>query len=308
MTISRRELGSYLGLTVAFASFDVLQDAQASGSSKRPMVGTNSFPWMTFADRNDREVDQFEDSFLSTVASTGIQGYEPILGSIDDLEGVGARLQKHGLVMNSAYVEADIFEPSRVDVGIESALSLAKVARSLGARIMVTNPSPISWDDPRDKNDQQLRTQANALNRLGLEFKKLGLTLAYHNHDLELRQGAREFHHMLTATDPNLVKLCLDSHWVFRGCGGSEVAVFDALSHYYPRIVELHLRQSTNNVWNEAFGMQGDIDYLHLFKFLRERGIEPYLVLEQSIEDDSPANLTAKQAHRLGREHLLEYL
>jgi len=48
------------------------------------------------------------------------------------------------------------------------------------------------------------------------------------NRDAELRQGGREFHHMLTATNPDDVKLCLDAHWIYRGCGDSQVAVFDA--------------------------------------------------------------------------------
>ena len=30
---------------------------------------------------------------------------------------------------------------------------------------------------------------------------------------------------LLTATDPELVRLCLDAHWVFRGCGDSEWTV-----------------------------------------------------------------------------------
>jgi len=33
---------------------------------------------------------------------------------------------------------------------------------------------------------------------------------------------------MLTATNPDDVKLCLDAHWIYRGCGDSQVAVFDA--------------------------------------------------------------------------------
>lgn len=91
----------------------------------------------------------------------------------------------------------------------------------------------------------------------GAALRKLGLHLAYHNHDAELRHGAREFHHMLTATDPENVKLCLDAHWVFRGCGDSEIAVFDALEHYHERIVELHLRQSVS---------VGDSDHRMIFK------------------------------------------
>ena len=132
--------------------------------------------------------------------------------------------------------------------------------------------------------------------------------LAYHNHDAELRQGGREFHHMLTATDAANVKFCLDAHWVFRGCGDSEVAVFDALTHYHERIVELHLRQSVGGVWTEAFSMEGDIDYARLFSYLTDKGITPHLVLEQSVEVKSPKRLSAVEAHQQGRASLIRAL
>ena len=132
------------------------------------------------------------------------------------------------------------------------------------------------------------------------------MQLAYHNHDAELKSGAREFHHMLTATSPEKVKFCLDAHWIFRGCGNSEVAVFDALSHYHERVVELHLRQSTGGIWQEAFTMEGDIDYRRIFSYLEQAGIKPHFVLEQAVEGRSPKTMDAKQAHTASRKGLLE--
>lgn len=126
------------------------------------------------------------------------------------------------------------------------------------------------------------------------------MTLAYHNLYVELRHGAREFHHMLTATDPDCVKFCLDAHWVFRGCGNSQVALFDALSHYADRVVELHLRQSEKGIWTEAFSSKGDIDYDRLSGFLKKKGIRPHLVLEQAVEGETPKTINAVEAHKKG--------
>ena len=136
---------------------------------------------------------------------------------------------------------------------------------------------------------------------------EMGMTLAYHNHDAELRQGGREFHHMLTATDPKNVKLCLDAHWIFRGCGDSALALWDALTHYHDRVVELHLRQSIEGVWTESFAMTGDIDYGRLFQFLRDRDVAFHIVLEQAVEGRSPHTLTAVEAHRLGCDRLADF-
>jgi inosose dehydratase len=125
----------------------------------------------------------------------------------------------------------------------------------------------------------------------------MGLVLAYHNHDAELRAGGREFHHMLTATKAEHVKFCLDAHWVYRGCQDSSVALFDVVEHYGDRIVELHLRQSTGGVWDETFG-KGDIDYARLATWLKARKLKPLLCLEQAVEAKSTNKLDAIKAHQ----------
>ena len=146
-----------------------------------------------------------------------------------------------------------------------------------------------------DKSDDQLKVQAAALNRLGRELMDLGLTLAYHNHDPELRAGAREFHHMMNGTDPTWVRFCLDSHWIYRGCENSQVALFDIVTLYASRICELHLRQSRSGIWSEVFG-EGDIDYARLAQMLHALKIEPHCVLEQAVEKGTPKTLSVKEA------------
>ena len=126
-----------------------------------------------------------------------------------------------------------------------------------------------------------------------------GLTLAYHNHDAEMRKSAREFHHMMLGTDAKNVSLCLDSHWVFRGSGDSQVCLFDIVKLYADRVVELHLRQSQRGVWTEAFG-PGDIDYARLVKMLLERKVRPHVVLEQAVEAKSAKTLGPVEAHAKG--------
>lgn len=264
-------------------------------------LATNTYPWSTFAKREGKKFPLHTDESLGAIASTGFTGYEPILSNPGECEGLRDRLEKHGLEMRSFYVNSLLHEEAKVEESIAGVLAIAKAARPVGARILVTNPSPIRWGGGEDKTDAQLRVQAAALDRLGGELAALGMVLAYHNHDSELRLGAREFHHMLTATDPGRVKFCLDSHWVFRGCGDSEVALFDTVAHYADRIVELHLRQSRGGTWTEVFEAEGDIEYGRLARILADRGIRPHLVLEQAVEAGSPKTLDAVEAHRRGR-------
>jgi inosose dehydratase len=169
----------------------------------------------------------------------------------------------------------------------------------------VTNPSPLRWGGPENKTDEQLKVQAAALDRLGARLQQMGMVLAYHNHDMELRLAAREFHHMMVGTDPAHVTLCLDAHWIYRGAGNSQVALFDVLKLYGPRITELHLRQSQNHIWTESFG-PGDIDYPRLAAYLLAIGIKPLLVLEQAVEAGSPNTMNAVEAFQKSVQYTRE--
>lgn len=278
--------------TLAFASL-----LEAADKTKLH-IATNTYPWGTFAKREGKTLLLHTDELLSAIAATGITGYEPNMTKAEDFDGLAARLRAHGLEMRSIYVNSTLHDAERASGSITEVLGIARRAAEMGVKIIVTNPSPIRWGGPEDKTDAQIMAQATALNTLGAELRRLGITLAYHNHDAELRQGGREFHHMLTATNPDDVKLCLDAHWIFRGCGESQVAVFDALEHYGSRIVELHLRQSIGGKWSEVFTAAGDLDYTRLKVWLDAKGIKPHLSLEQAVEKGSPHTLDVSAAHR----------
>lgn len=306
MKTTRRETLSILGTTsLALTSMlPISLKSKENSSSEGYHVATNTYPWGTFDRRTERNSPLHSDDLLGRIHKSGIEGYEPILNSPSELKGLKEKLSDHQLQMRSFYVNSTLHDSSKAEKSIDGVIEIATAARSLGAKIVVTNPSPIRWGGSENKTDDQLRIQAKAINQLGENLHDLGMQLAYHNHDAELRAGAREFHHMLTATNPDYVKLCLDAHWVYRGCGDSEVAVFDALQHYHERVVELHLRQSSRGVWGEVFSLKGDIDYHRLINFLFDNGIRPHMVLEQAVEDNSPNSLTATKAHFIGAKNL----
>ena len=292
--MQRRHFLTTAATTVALASSGSLP--AAPGVLRH--VATNTYPWGTFAKRKGSSFPLHTDASLAAIAAAGLPGYEPAVNSPAEFDGLAERLARHGLEMRSLYVNSLLHDEARARQSHDEVLAIARRAVALGTRIIVTNPSPIRWGGPENKTDAQLAGQARALDRLGAELRALGVTLAYHNHDIELRHGGREFHHMLTATDPAHVKFCLDAHWVFRGCGNSQVALFDALEHYGSRIVELHLRQSRDGVWTEVFTADGDIDYRRLAAWLVQRSLSPLLVLEQAVEKGSPDTLDAVAAHR----------
>ena len=283
-----------LGATASLASV-------ASADDGSPYLATNEYPWGTFYRREGKNFRADLDASLAEVAEAGFNGFEPLVNSPQYIDKLVPLLAKHKLGMRSFYVNSTLHEKDAVEASIKQVLALARKAKeAAGTTIVVTNPSPLKWGGDQDKSDAQLRLQGQALNRLGGQLRAMGMTLAYHNHDAELRQAAREFHHMLAGTAPENVKFCLDSHWVFRGAGDSEVAVMDAVTLYGKRVAELHLRQSKGGVWTEAFG-PGDIDYPALVKRLDEIGVKPNIVLEQAVEGKTPKTMNAKEAHAKGR-------
>jgi len=261
-------------------------------------IACQQYPWFTFFRREGREWDADLAYSMSQVIKSGFESFEPSFDSVEGVEKMKPLLRKHNLTTRSLYVNSVLHDPDKTEDSISQVLAIAAAAKPLGINILVTNPSPIRWGGPEDKTDEQLKVQAAAMDKLGSKLKNMGITLAYHTHDAEMRNSAREFHHMLLGTDPQNVSLCLDAHWIFRGSGDSQVALFDIVKLYIDRVVELHLRQSEQGIWTEAF-VEGDIDYRRLASMLKEKNINPHIVLEQAVEEGTANNLGAVEAHRV---------
>ncbi|MFZ2149467.1 MAG: TIM barrel protein, partial [Sedimentisphaerales bacterium] len=222
--ISRRRFVKDL----AIAGGAIVMGARALGAAKRRQAGKlhlacNQYPWTVFYQRDNRNFNNELDKGLGELAASGMDGYEPLVNNSQELDRLGPLLKKHGLEMRSLYVNSVLHEKEKADESIEAVLAIAEKAKGIGTKIIVTNPSPIQWGGPQNKDDAQLKVQAAALEKLGRQLKSMGLTLSYHNHDIELRNAAREFHHMMVGTDPAYVTMCLDAHWIYRGSGNSAV-------------------------------------------------------------------------------------
>ena len=297
-SISRRGFIKDLAIAGGAIAMGASSAANAGQNrSGRLHLACNQYPWTVFYARDNRDFNQELDKGLSEVAASRFDGYEPLANNPQELDRLGPLLKKHGLEIRSLYVNSALHERDKAQASIESVLAIARRAKELGTKIIVTNPSPIRWGGPENKDDAQLRVQAAAIGKLGRELKAMGLMLAYHNHDIELRNAAREFHHMMAGTDPAYVTLCLDAHWIYRGAGNSSVALFDMLKLYGSRVTELHLRQSKDNIWTEAM-CDGDIDYEAVAKYLLEINVRPHLVMEQAVEAGSSKTMSTIEASR----------
>lgn len=262
-------------------------------------ISANGYNWSTFYSRSGKVWGEDWDACLAEFSQTGIPGFEPSIPNPDQLKTLIPYLEKYYLQLPSIYVGTELHEEHAAKESINTILSIAEIASTLGTKIIVTNPNPIQWGTDRLKNDDQLYCQSSHLDQLGEAIRKMGMKLAYHTHDVELKAGAREFHHVLQNTAPENLHFCMDVHWIYRGSENSQWAVFDTLKMYGDRIVSLHLRQSKGGVWTEAFDAKGDIDYTRFAAEIKKLGINPHLVIEQCLEKKSPNTMDVVTAHRI---------
>ena len=234
---------------------------------------------------------------IQDYARSGLKALEPSIGNVADVNKLIPALKKYDISLPSIYVGSILHEPKEADLSIQRILAIADRLKSEGTNIIVTNPSPLK--NGVAKTDAELECQVEKLNLLGSLLKQKGITLAYHTHDVEFRESAREFHYVLQHTKPENLAFCMDVHWVYRGSGNSEQTVFDILKTYGNRIVALHIRQSDNGIWTETFSGKGDIDYVRFAKELKKKKIKPHLVIEQCLEAKTVQTMDAAQAHAI---------
>ena len=103
---------------------------------------------------------------------------------------------------------------------------VAETGAALGAQRLILSGAPAL-------TDQELARKVEGLHNAGKAAKKLGLKLAYHNHDKEFQNGAREIQGLLRATDPDLVTFLVDAGHAFQG--GADVPAF--IEQNYRRII-----------------------------------------------------------------------
>jgi inosose dehydratase len=302
MSHSRRQFLTSLTLgTSALAATPSLAAPQPLSTTPnvapRPL-SCNAYAWNTFYSRAGKQWMADPDASLRDYVASGFTAYEPGFDSVAAVQTLAPYLKKYALAMPSIYVNSSLHDRAEADASIAVAVGIAEAAKALGTQIVVTNPNPLKWGSADNKTDAQLEEQLRNLDRLGAELRKRGLTLAYHTHAPEHRAAAREFHHMMVGSNPDNVKLCLDSHWVYRGSENSQVALFDVVKLYGKRIVELHVRQSNGGIWAETFTPTGDIDYTRLVSMLNAINVKPLVVMEQCLEKGSPNTMDGVAAHK----------
>ena len=137
----------------------------------------------------------------------------------------------------------------------------------------------------------KLATLASRLNEIGRTAQEKGVTFSYHNHAHEFAQSddGRYFLDMLLdSTDPNYVKLELDSYW-------AAYAGVDPIAYLHKRagrVALIHLKDMTPERTFTEVGA-GTLNIQGICKAAEESGVEWYIV-----ENDAPTIPSLESAGR----------
>ncbi|MDR2643787.1 MAG: sugar phosphate isomerase/epimerase [Planctomycetaceae bacterium] len=272
----------------------LLSEGGEKAELKHLHVAVNQYSAGNFYQRDGKN---FLDRLVE-MKSVGVDGLEPMVDNVKNLENIVKRLKDSGLESRSIYISGNLHD-SRVAVNELSRLrAISEKSKELGSEFAVFNPVA-----KRGKNDAELKLQTDNVNKLGAELAAIGIKLAFHYHTVELEFAGREFYHLLNNTDPKNLSLCLEEHWSYRGAGNSQVALFDHLKLFRNRISVVHLRQSIGNVWSETFG-DGDIDNVKFASELKASNVPIHFVLEQAVEKGTPKTLAADVVFRQSCEYV----
>jgi inosose dehydratase len=260
--------------------------SQARAVTYNPLLAAACYVWQ-----------QQKASVEDALAGTARAGYRRVeltnaFFEADLAERTRAALRANKLELFSIYNGGVMHEPEAAQQTIAKVLSLADVAKSMGAHMVNVNPAPIK----ERKTDEQLATQAKTLNEIGKRVKAKDMKLVVHQHAPELREEAREWRFEMRNTDPALVSFCVDVDWLKRG-GQDPMAL---LKEAGKRTASLHLRSARNGVWSEDLG-DGDIDYRQVAAYMKEIGFQGYLIIELAYEKQTNPTRTVEENMRRSR-------
>jgi inosose dehydratase len=293
---SRREFMKRLALGLAPLALAAPGVGAPGGESNLPnktLVGSNSYGWGQYAQRENKKLDL--DEVISALRDCGYDYLETFLNLNDPENGprFATQLRAKGLRPVSMYVSGPLHEADKASDTVKKMIAAAKICKSAGFEVFSCNPDPIG----REKTDKELKTQVAALSEIGKGMKELGMRLAIHQHLPEMANHGREFHFDFDHTRPDEVGWCYDVHWVWKG----GIQPLEALRQYGDRVATWHLRQSRDGIWWEDLDT-GDIDYSAVAKYARQHDLPRRFSVELALEPGTKITRSVVENHRRSRE------
>jgi inosose dehydratase len=248
------------------------------------------------------------DRVLDEIAEAGYSGTE--LGPYGFLPTTPgellAALSKRKLTLCSAFIEMDLGNAARLEAGIATVLTSAKLISQAGARLLVLSDeitparnaaagrpevgNSLAW------NDSELRNAKVAIGKIIDECRTLGLRVAFHHHVGTHVETPEEIDKLFSLFSPADLGLCLDTgHYVY---GGGDVLTY--LERHVSRVWCVHLKDIYADKLSEARQQKlnfhdavrhgvfaplgkGSIDFSRVLALLKKGNFEGWLVVEADV-------------------------
>ncbi|WNB91218.1 sugar phosphate isomerase/epimerase [Bacillus sp. NEB1478] len=220
-----------------------------------------------------------EQNFLDTLENVRNMGYDSV--QFAGLFGISAKevkkvLDSTGLTAAGAHIPFDQFLGEAFKRQMDDQLVLEN-------DLMIM---PYLTEEQRKSLDDYKRA-ADILNEAGFRSKEFGIKVAYHNHDFEFYtlENKMPFELIFTETDPELVKMELDTYWAkYAGLEPAEL-----LKAYKNRCVSFHIKdmKQKGDEKSTTIAGEGVLDIKGFLNLADEQKVE-YVVIEQEHFEGNP--------------------
>lgn len=286
-------------------------------------IGICPIGW-TNDDMPDLGKENTFEQAVSEMALAGFKGTEVGNKYPKDVKVLKKALDLRGMQIASAWFSSFLttkpFEETK-----KAFIEHRDFLHAMGAKVIVVSEQGHSIQGQMDvpifegkyhMNEEEWKTLADGLNKLGELAKEKGMKVVYHHHMGTVVQTTEEIDKLMDMTDDSLVYLLLDTgHLVYSG--EDPLAI---VKKYAKRIKHVHLKdvrqEKKDKVKKEklsflkgvregAFTVPGDgcIDFAPIFKVLSDNDYEGWMLVEA---EQDPAIANPLEYAMKGRKYIAE--
>ena len=214
--------------------------------SAAPKRGSDKIGCQTNAWRIDPNNFDSLLAVLGKLKELGYEGYETgfrnVQGQFDNAVTARKQLEKFGLKFLGCHIFLDEYDSKTRIPSLELIKTVATGAAKLGAERVILSGKGILDENNRFFSTATLSAKILGLREAASACRKLGLGLAYHNHQPEFAVNSNEIYNLMKMTDLYHVDFLVDCGWAFQ----AKVNVPEFFAKHHKRIIGLHLRDFKN--------------------------------------------------------------
>ena len=215
-------------------------------------ISTTMYQWdMEYRSRSIDFRDNLEMVFreMAVCGLDGVQSRMAYADTAENAEKLADLCNRSGLRLSSLYGDCMLYDKNLLEREADAFVQRAEIASLSGSRLIAVN---MAAPKGRDKTEDEVKTQAEGLNKIGRRLNASGIRIALHNHTPEMKNDAKELKYLMANLAEDNIGICLDISWADM----AGVSYTDLIDQYHERLFEIHVR---NNIDREQ-GFSQSVD------------------------------------------------